>query len=480
MKQATKKFPPGRGFEIEIEKLLKEGGFNATSNARAAHPRQTDIYARTPGLDLLVEVKDRKRKIDVADIDELRARLLRTASDVVGAIFTTSSITRGAIKAIESDRTREIIVLINNEIEKIRSRSTYLRNLINRKRSELRIQGRAWFGAAQSMEFLRVQLPHTTTEFRHGEETKSYFSSKSGFVNASYALDLPDPGWGRGGGDGSLLSIDLTLSTIDDLRDILGCLHEKFGLSANGAFSIHQSDACWHGIGAENLLQAVKEWRKRYKDAALKRVHHSEDIMYFDQLRDGRVVLSTRQRVFSERKHDGRESWLHDSELSIQLPGIPIDTTRFLELCRYTGNEWGQFEYLSQRMTHKKRLNKKIKLRVVGTVVQTFEEGRFHPSAEHIVKGVIAHNPFYRKKSLPKELQGHEEIQLHDLLDIELLLCDLRDHHEDGDVIDWYVLEGFETTWVQAAQIIRPFGTWHEIIENVRDSRTKKTSSGIL
>lgn len=465
-----KKLPPGRGFEIEIAQLLRAGGFRVTSNAGAARPRQTDIYARALGIDLLVEVKDKKRKVDVADIDDLRARLCRTAADVVGAIFTMSLITRGALRAIESDRTREIVVFTKDEIEQVRTGSAYLRNLIERKRSELRVQGRAWFGALQRREFSDVQLPRTAVEFRHRREVKPYFVSKTGFAHASYSLNIPDPGWGNTGG-GALLPMSLTLSTIEDLRDILGCLHDKFGLSANGMFSIHQSDASWHGVGVENFLQAVQEWRKRYKEASLKRVHHSEDIMYFDQFRDGWVMLSTRQRVAAGGVNGGRDSWLHGSELAMQLPGIPVDCAPFLELCRYTGNDWGQFEYVGQRLTHKTRLKKHIRLQVVGTVIETFEERPPRLPVERIVTGIIARNPFYRKKSLPKELQADEGLPLHDLLAIELLLCDLRDHHDDGDAIDWYVLEGFETTWAHPVQIIRPFGTWNGITKRAKDDR---------
>src|SRR5262245_52866661 len=97
----------GREFEIEIATLLRAASFRVVENAGVARPRQTDLYAQCEGLDLLVEVKNQQRKVDVSDIDALRSRLHRTTADVVGAIFTTSKLTAGAIKAIEADRTRE-------------------------------------------------------------------------------------------------------------------------------------------------------------------------------------------------------------------------------------------------------------------------------------------------------------------------------------------------------------------------------------
>jgi hypothetical protein len=148
---------PGHEFELEVAKFLQAAGFEVTPNAGAARPRQTDLFARGQSLDLLIEVKNRRHKVDVSDVDALRARLSRTASDVVGVIFSTSGLTKGALKAIEVDRTREVLVFTGTEIDEIRSNLASLSNLLNRKRNELRIHGRAWFGSVSHREFLKVQ-----------------------------------------------------------------------------------------------------------------------------------------------------------------------------------------------------------------------------------------------------------------------------------------------------------------------------------
>src|ERR1700738_355117 len=121
----------GREFENKVAELLRAGGFRVTSNAGAARPRQTDLYARGDGVDLLVEVKNRQRKVDISYIDSLRSRLHRTTGDVVGAIFTTSEVTHGVIKAIEQDRTREVLVFVKEEIEHLDSAPYVLRALID-------------------------------------------------------------------------------------------------------------------------------------------------------------------------------------------------------------------------------------------------------------------------------------------------------------------------------------------------------------
>src|SRR5690348_12429839 len=139
------KATPGKALELEVLKLLQSAGFRAERNSKAARPRQTDIHAHGHDLTLLVEVKDRKRTVDVGDIDSSRARLGRTTADVMGVIFTMSGISKPAIKLVESDRTREILVFVASELELLRASKVRLLNLIVKKRRELRVNGRAWF-----------------------------------------------------------------------------------------------------------------------------------------------------------------------------------------------------------------------------------------------------------------------------------------------------------------------------------------------
>jgi hypothetical protein len=405
----------GREFEAEVAKFLRAAGLDVTTNAKAAKPRQTDLFARGNDIDLLVEAKNEKRKVDVSDIDALRSRLSRTSSDIVGAIFTTSGLTKGAIEAIETDRRREVLAFVKKEIEHLRSGTQNLRTLIERKRSELRVQGKVWFGSEMHSEFVGVKLPPSSFEFRMGSSASSYFESKSGFAGAFYSLQIADSGWGTAGGEGARLSIQLSLNTVRDLRNIVGYLHEKFGLSSNGMFSIQQSGSCWHGVGSESFLQAVEQWRERYAQSQSKAFHHSEQFIYFDQFRNGWMELSSQQRIGCGPPNASRTSFLHHSELVIQLPGLPVDTLPFLKLCQYTGNDRANFEYIGEKLTSMIRLQKPIRLNVVGTVVNRECSSGSNSSRERVVMGIIARNPFYCKRSLPKALLNSDNLSLHEL-----------------------------------------------------------------
>jgi hypothetical protein len=457
----SKKPPPGQALELEVLELFKSAGFRAHRNARVARPRQTDILAQGHDLTLLVECKDRKRSLDINDIDSLRSRLNRTTPDVIGIIFTESAISRPAIKEIESNRASQILVFDGFELELLRAGNARLLNLIAKKRSELLVNGRAWFRTGEEGEYLNVPLPKSTMEFVAGQATSSYFCSKTGFAHSTFSTEMPDTSGHNPGGDGVRLCLSMSLSTLEQLKDLLGYLHDTSGLSSNGAFSIHQDGACWHGVGVDNLLKALRDPWARYRAAPMERVHHSEDITYFDQFRNGWLLLYTRQRVPEGPKSP---AFLHETDICIQIPGVPVDLSPYLNLCRYTGNEWESFGTILEDRRRMKRLQKPIQLEVVGTLVRTNEDR----DADRWIVGLVARNPFYRKKKLPRELEL-EGSPLHDLLQMELILLDLRDHHQEGDQVDHYILQGFETTDAQYAQIIRPFGTWNKIVKRIRD-----------
>lgn len=457
----------GRAFELEVAEFLRDAGFQVALNAGAARPRQTDIYARSAEFQLLVEVKNRERKIDVSDIDALRSRLRRVPADVIGVVFSISGLTSGAIKAIEEDRTREVLAICDVEIELLRSRPIQLHSIIERKRRELREQGVAWFGPYLDLQFTNVSLPSPEVEVSTDGNHAQYFGSRSEFSHFSYALRPPDPLW-IGGSQNVSLSLRLTIATIDQLRDILGYIHNHFGLTNEGEFSIQQSKVYWHGFGAEAFIDAAENWLRRYKEIELDNYHHSEDLKFFDQIGNGWLSLCLRQRIPRTSEQGDVSPYFHDGELNVELPGIPLDLSPYVELSRYTSNTWSQFRVTRNWDSYSARLRTPIPLKVVGEIIKSQNDQRERRGEINSVCGLVVQNPFYRSKTIPKELEREESGPINDIARTELMLLDLRDWHDEGDVIDEYILEGIEVVWVEGAQIIRTFGTWKNIVERVR------------
>jgi hypothetical protein len=104
---------------------------------------------------------------------------------------------------------------------------------------------------------------------------------------------------------------------------------------------------------------------------------------------------------------------------------------------------------------------------VVGVVLES-ERIRNEGSERRVIMGLIARNPFFRQKSLPDELRRSDIVPLSQVSETELILCSLRDWHDEGTTVDHYRLEGFEVTVGAVGGIIRPFGTWDRIVKGVR------------
>lgn len=342
---------------------------------------------------------------------------------------------------------------MKQEIEQLESGHKNLRDLIERKRNELRISSKVWIASKTEVTHPHVLFPESGADFWIGQKIERYFETRAKFGSVCFSLQrLSDT-------EGSVrLSLQLSLTTVEDLREILGYLQRKFGLSKSGTFSLHQSNSSWHGSGVENFLIAVMQWSNRYELSASSSFHHSESISYFDEFEGGWLQLSAQQRVNSSVP-----SFFHNSELAVLLPGIPVDMAPLKSLCAYTNNPGRHLQMLDQKYSATIRLRKPVVLKVVGNILNRENASLEDSDRQSIVIGVIAQNPYYLKNRLPEELSSIDIMPISDLKEMELIVCALRDWHDLGDTIDRYVLQGFDVLAGGIDFILRPFGTWGNI-----------------
>lgn len=455
----------GREFEVLLVNLFKEHGFEVSKNPQGAKPRQTDLIAFSNQGTILIEAKWQQRKINVSDVDDMRSRLRRMPLDIIGAIFSLSEFSREAIREIEADRTREVILFAPQEVATICKGKANLLQVIRRKRDALRIQGRVWFYQPN---------PKTHSLLREGTERllisgKSLTSIVSTTENSNllFARRLPDTSWGGFGGQGVALTLQLDLASVENLRNFLVLIDERFGLSDVGSFSIHQTAASWFGIGAVNFIREASRWEKRYQEIGIERPHHSEDLVYFDSFKDGWLALSARQRIGKEWTE------IDTAEALIQLPGIPVDLNPFVELCRDTNNIDARFHIISNSEFYSVRLKKPIQLDVQGEIVQIEDRLGF---SDKVVSGLIVKNPFFKNPKLLQELIKDAYSPFLTLNSSEFMICTLRDWYDFGSVIDKVDLLLLEGCWAGQDAIIRPTCTWRNIL---KAHNSKKSLQGL-
>ena len=431
----------GRAFEKLLGAQLTADGFDVRINPKTARPRQTDLLAIRDSQHYLIEAKWRKRSVDVADVDDLRMRLSRIPSDFVGCIFNMAGYTSGAIQQVESDRTREILLFNAAEINSIFTARFAVHELIRRKREILRIKGRVWFDDSKpELSVCSRNFPRPGREFRTKTGAATLVAFPSDNDETTFFLDIPETG-----AIDTFVSMELRLAIHDtaELANVFETIQNTVGLSDQGSFSIQQLSYAWYGFGVQNFLDAIGNWEKRYSDARLKSPHHSEDLVFFDRSGSTLIALTSRQRV-------GDSTFLHASELKIQLPGIPVDLSKFQELARRTGNPNAHFQTsLGSGLQSAHFKAGKVRLMPHSKIV-SIDRG------EEWVSGIVAKNPFTtnRMKRLAENLG--ESFPRH-LSEPKHLLC---------TVDDWFLLrDGVSNLSVRSV-----FGTWigHVPVLNVR------------
>jgi len=102
----------GRELERLITNLCNQSGFVATLNARAASPRQSDLFASFGGEHYVFEVKWESVPAGVPEIDDLRLRLQETPPGVIGVLISMSGFTQSAIKRVEAKRAAHPVLLV--------------------------------------------------------------------------------------------------------------------------------------------------------------------------------------------------------------------------------------------------------------------------------------------------------------------------------------------------------------------------------
>jgi len=446
----------GRGpaFEKVLGEQLTADGFTVHFNPKTARPRQTDLLAIREPQHFLIEAKWRKRNIVVGDVDSLRARLNRTPSDIVGCIFNMSGYSSAAIKQVESDRSREILLFNAAEINSIFADRLDVHELIQRKREMLRVDGRVWFDDSKTESLARRNnFPPPCRDLRTRTGAAPLIGFPSDNDETVFFLDIPETG-----AIDTFISIELRLAVHNtaELADVLATVQETIGLSDQGTFSIQQLAHAWYGFGARNFLDAIESWEQRYSDAKLKSPHHSEDLVFLDHSGGALIALTSRQRV-------GESTFLHASELEIQLAGIPVDSSKIQELARKTGNPEALFQTRSGSGLHSAHFKAgQIKLVPHSKVVNS-------NLGEEWVCGIVAKNPFTTSRT--KRLAGSlGEFFPRHLSNPKYLLCAVSDQYLLRDEVSNLSVRSVFGTWIGHVPVVNVRCTWEDHIVRTQNT----------
>ncbi|TCC52133.1 hypothetical protein E0H73_40055 [Kribbella pittospori] len=456
--------PQRAGYEFEdlVAGLFRREHFSVERHARAAAPRQTDLFVKRSNDVYLVETKYRRTRATIDDVDSLFTRLDATPSDVIGILCSHAGFSKSVVKRVEERSSRPVLLISGNELDAVADGIESFPGMLRRKRASLLTHREVELDRVHHIPAKRRPpvnpLPASDEQFvlLDGRRT-DVLASGGDFGPLIFTLDLIDIDWVPAGGVGVSADIDLD---VENEHELIAVIHELTHLgwtTPKARWTIQQGTVNWHGSGTRSFADQLVSWRERYRP--VKSLHHTEEFSYLDVC-DGGLYTLTGSISASERRRVGH------TNISFQLTGIPLDTSPLKHLCdTFDVRSPVYFRPKDERAiatVHSDGPPRKI-VKPLAFVIKPADPN--DPTEEDWVAGIVIKHPGYLRSPARRNtwLDGN-------VSGSEYLICHLRSWHPWGHPVKAYRLWHAQSTWTSDAQIVRPVADWD-------DKRTRHSHS---
>jgi hypothetical protein len=456
LKRQTDAQRRGYDFQTFVGNLFRAEHFKVQTKAGVSSPRQVDLLATRESEIYLVETKWLNRPVDVDAIDQLFTRLEPVPPGVIGVLVSYSGFTQSVIDKVREKAHRPTLLISGMELEQTLLWNEEFLGLLRGKKRQLLTHRHVSIDEfpthVDKRRKIRLsELPNAKTVFLLSDgERMPWFETSGGFGMFTFAREIPDIDWVRGGGLGVSLDLSLRNQTQEDFIAMIGEMVDMGWATAKGSWSIQQATKNWHGFGPRTLATALRQWNKRYSNLE---IHHTEELCYVDEVDDGFYSLTA--SISADKK---RFVWR--VELSFQLTGVPL----YLESIQHLATELGftgglhfrPRDSLSITRVHLPYDDRSLITEPKALVVNKSDSG-FMRNEEWVV-GVVIENPYRRGSArsndeLPEGVAGM-------LRESEDIVCSLRSWHSVSRGEVEYALQGFETSWTSDALLVRGIADW--------------------
>jgi hypothetical protein len=448
----------GRAFEDLFCRLLYKNGFDVHKNSRSAKPRQTDLLAEHGDNTFLFELKWLKRRVDIATVGQIKDRLRRAPRGTIGCICSPSGFTESLIRDIEEHRHEFEVLLFNPlEIYSLFAEQITVSELIDEKRRSMKRNGTLWFfqQGPRISSTRYVELPKSVEDLQLSEPLHCRLDSRhiSDLVFARTPLIFNEYLWATS------LRVNLKEVTVDTIREALTAATNYLGLRGGGSFGIRQSQSGWYGLGSENFLKEIGRYSERYREYE-GRVHHSEELVFFEELTCGVFLLTARQSLT-------REGVIHSGVVTIRVPGIPVDMSPYIKYVR-TFSQQNLFFSPEEPLRRAWIGPPAVEIPLEAVVTEVREANLLRPGGP-AVSGIVIKNPFFKNPTVAAKLSKHEDLQA--FAEPEFLICTLDDWFDSGDEVDGYEITGLETVTIGEAVLLHPRCTWKNLTKRTAPNK---------
>lgn len=459
LKQRTDAHRRGLDFQPFVGRMFQAQHFRVEKKARAAKPRQVDLFATRGDEVYLIETKWRKDPANIDDIDSLFTRLDAVPPAVTGLLVSYAGFTDEVLQRVKERSNRPILLISGVELEVALGWSGNFIGLLRRKREALLVHRTVLIenepqrkGREQKVKPADLPASPTVFLFPDGHRSPTFWSG-GGFGKFTFVSEMPDIDWHSSGGWGVTVDIAVPIQGQNDFLGLIQLMAATGWISANGNWSIQQATRNWHGFGTRTLCEALQGWKQRYDGLD---THHTEELCYFDEIEDGFYTITAAISADSRRI-------VWQAELSFQLVGIPLDIKPLQELCERFGiHERIHFRPRNEKSVDRSRPPRNAKLHLVtpvAFVVATPDSDMFQD--EEWVVGIVIESPFIVKEgSKPKSWPTWVPEMLRDS---EYLICSLRSWHQVDSIGKYrYEFWDFESSWTSDALLVRALTDWRD------------------
>jgi sRNA-binding regulator protein Hfq len=450
-----------RGFDFQpfVGRIFQAQHFRVEKRARAAKPRQIDLFATRGDEVYLIETKWRQDPANSNDIGALYSRLEDVPSSVVGILVSYAGFTDEVLQKVQQKSNRPVLLVSGVELEAALGWSDNFIGLLKQKKEALLVHRTVLIesepqrrGTTQKVK--PADLPASTTEilFPNGDRSPILWSGGE-FGRFTFVTEMPDIDWHSSGGWGVTVDLAVPLQGQNDFLGLIKLMAETGWVSTNGNWSIQQATRNWHGFGTKSLCEALQGWKQRYEGLE---THHTEELCYFDAIEEGYYTLTAAISADSRRI-------VWRAELSFQLVGIPLDTKPLQELCERFGiHEQIHFRPRNEKSVNRTRPPRNAKRRQVTPVafVVAIPDSEVLGDEEWVV-GIVIDNPFIGKEGSKRKSWPQWVPDM--LRDSEYLICSLRSWHQVESIRKYsYELWEFESSWTSDALLVRGLADWRD------------------
>ncbi len=450
--------PQARGLALEgiVAKLFRRARFGVVGDAGAASPRQTDLVATGDGHTYLIETKWRSTAVDTGDLDQLRARLGRAAPGAIGILISIGGFTTKSVGDLCEHRDPVILLIDGEELEKAIAGDSDLKRMLSAKQDAMRIDGEVLVGQHHKPRPKRPRALQNSPApadayFVLADGSRPNWIAAGGtFGEFTFARQVTDPDWVTAGGAGVSVDIRLPIEGVDGITAALAELADLRFSTGDAHWCIQQSTTNWHGMGGQNLADALNRWEDRYQD--VNHIHHTEQVCYQDVCDDGFYTLT-----FDIAASNPRVVW--HADLSMQLIGVPLDQEPIRELCRTFGVEQGvHFRPRTEKALKRHNFGRDApgELDVLALIV---EEQSRREELEVWVAGIVVKNPFFTAGGSREKPFDDGGLAAY-LSKTEALVCELSSWHQLDKPDMSYVLRRCEWGWTSDALVVRISADW--------------------